>query len=63
MEDLDPNYADALVVSVRMINTRVRTVMIDTSSSTDILYLTLFKNLGSWLMISSYSFFTDGVHE
>lgn len=42
MKYLDPSYVDALVVSVRMINTRVKRVMINLGSSTNILYFDTF---------------------
>lgn len=46
MEYLNPNYDDALVVFIRMINTYVKRVMINTSSPIDILYIDAFQKLG-----------------
>lgn len=43
MKYLDPNYDDTIVVFVRMINTRVKRVMIDIGSFANILYLNTFK--------------------
>lgn len=42
---LNSNHDDALMVYVRMINARVRRVVIDTSNSTDILYFDIFQKL------------------
>ncbi|RZR80305.1 hypothetical protein BHM03_00006301 [Ensete ventricosum] len=41
-----PNHDDALVISIRMANARVKRVMIDTKSSTDILYFDAFQKQG-----------------
>ncbi|RWW36791.1 hypothetical protein BHE74_00058158 [Ensete ventricosum] len=56
VEDLDitfklggeefPCHDDALVISIRMANAYVKRVMIDTKSSTDILYFDAFQKLG-----------------
>ena len=46
MNYFDPNYDDILVVSVRMINTRVKRLMFDTSSFTDLIYFNAFQKLG-----------------
>lgn len=42
---LDPNHDNPLVVFVRMINARVKRVMIDTDSFPNILYLDTFHKL------------------
>ena len=42
MENLDSNHDDALVVFVRMINARMKRVIIDTNSSADIIYYDTF---------------------
>ncbi|XP_064950571.1 uncharacterized protein LOC135611986 [Musa acuminata AAA Group] len=41
-----PNHDDALVVSVRIANARVKRVIVDTGSSADVLYFEVFKRLG-----------------
>ncbi|RWW58581.1 hypothetical protein BHE74_00034536 [Ensete ventricosum] len=41
-----PCHDDALVISIRMANAYVKRVMIDTGSSTDILYFDAFQKLG-----------------
>ncbi|RWW65175.1 hypothetical protein BHE74_00027533, partial [Ensete ventricosum] len=41
-----PYHDDALVISIRMANAYVKRVMIDTGSSTDILYIDAFQKLG-----------------
>lgn len=45
MEYFDPNYDDVLVVSIRMINARVKKVMIDIGGFANILYFDAFKKL------------------
>ncbi|RRT64017.1 hypothetical protein B296_00026560, partial [Ensete ventricosum] len=45
--DLETHHHNTLVISVRIANALVKRVMIDTSSSTDILYKDAFKKL--WL--------------
>ncbi|XP_065026102.1 uncharacterized protein LOC135650558 [Musa acuminata AAA Group] len=40
------HHDDALVISIRITNARVKRVMVDTRSSTDVLYLDAFKKLG-----------------
>ncbi|XP_064992488.1 uncharacterized protein LOC135629222 [Musa acuminata AAA Group] len=40
------HYDDALVISIRIANARVKRIMVDTWSSTDVLYLDAFKKLG-----------------
>lgn len=44
-EYLNPNYNDILVVFVRMINTRVKRVMIEIGSFTNMLYFNVFQKL------------------
>lgn len=46
MKYLDLNYNDALVVSMRAINTQVKRVMTDMGSSVDVLYFNAFQKLG-----------------
>ena len=40
------HHDDALVISIRIANARVKRVMVDTGSSADVLYLDAFKKLG-----------------
>ncbi|RZR71326.1 hypothetical protein BHM03_00004683 [Ensete ventricosum] len=40
------DHDDALVISARMANVRLKRIMIDTRSSTDILYFDAFQKLG-----------------
>ncbi|XP_009386585.2 uncharacterized protein LOC103973677 [Musa acuminata AAA Group] len=40
------HHDDALVISIRIANAQVKRVMIDTGSSTDVLYFDIFKKLG-----------------
>nr|XP_009385323.1 PREDICTED: uncharacterized protein LOC103972705 [Musa acuminata subsp. malaccensis] len=40
------HHDDALVISIRIANARVKRVMVDTESSADVLYLNAFKKLG-----------------
>nr|XP_009392512.1 PREDICTED: uncharacterized protein LOC103978443 [Musa acuminata subsp. malaccensis] len=40
------HHDDALVISIRIVNARVKRVMVDTESSTDVLYLDTFRRLG-----------------
>lgn len=44
-EYLDSNYEDTLIVSVRMINARVKRVMIDTCNFISIFYFDAFQKL------------------
>ncbi|RRT47972.1 hypothetical protein B296_00006592 [Ensete ventricosum] len=41
-----PCHDDALVISIRMANAYIKRVLIDTGSSTDILYFNVFQKLG-----------------
>ncbi|RWW24506.1 hypothetical protein GW17_00011202 [Ensete ventricosum] len=41
-----PDHDDALVTSIRIVNTQVKRIMVDIGSSTDILYFYVFKKLG-----------------
>lgn len=45
MKYLDPNHNYALVVSIRMINTKMKMVIIDISISASILYFDAFQKL------------------
>ena len=41
-----PNHDDALVISARIANTRVKRIMVDTGSSANVLYFDAFQKLG-----------------
>ncbi|RRT62545.1 hypothetical protein B296_00026841 [Ensete ventricosum] len=45
-EEEYPDHDDALVISTRIANARVKRIMVDTGSSTDILYFDVFQKLG-----------------
>lgn len=64
MENLDLNHDDALVISIIMINARIKRVIIDTNISVDILYYDTFQKLKPLTndltpMTSSLTGFTD----
>ena len=46
IENLDLNLDDASIVSIKIINSLVNRIMINTCSSTDILYFDAFQKLG-----------------